>query len=103
MNRPRSRLQVWIRSNDRHIKRGKRMDAKNHHACHVPAVTAEVEEFDSNAEVIRIALEAKQTDWEVTPGVTISGYGYNGQVPGPIIEAKQGVPLEITFTNKLME
>jgi FtsP/CotA-like multicopper oxidase with cupredoxin domain len=79
------------------------MDAKNHHACHVPAVTAEVEEFDSNAEVIRIALEAKQTDWEVTPGVTISGYGYNGQVPGPIIEAKQGVPLEITFTNKLME
>ena len=53
--------------------------------------------------MIRIALEAKPTNWEVAPGVTISGYGYNGQVPGPVIEAKQGVPLEITFTNNLSE
>ena len=31
------------------------------------------------------------------------GFGYNGQVPGPIIEARQGVPLEIAFTNNLPE
>jgi len=50
-----------------------------------------------------IELEARETSWEVAPGVTIAGYGYNGQVPGPVIEAKQGVPLEIRFTNRLPE
>ncbi|MGZ7078289.1 MAG: multicopper oxidase family protein [Thermoanaerobaculia bacterium] len=54
-------------------------------------------------EVIRVALEAKPTEWTVASGVTISGYGFNGQVPGPIIEARQGVPLEIKFTNHLAE
>jgi len=52
---------------------------------------------------IRVALEARPTDWEVASGVTISGYGYNGQVPGPVIEAIQGVPVEIEFTNNLSE
>lgn len=84
------------------------MNAKNQQACHtipatsiteLPAVEAPAE----GQEVIRIALEARQTDWEVAPGVTISGYGYNGQVPGPVIEARQNVPLEITFTNHLQE
>ena len=50
-----------------------------------------------------IELEARETSWEVAPGETIAGYGYNGQVPGPVIEAKQGVPLEIRFTNRLPE
>ncbi len=52
---------------------------------------------------IRIALEARETNWEVAPGVTIAGYGYNGQVPGPVIEARQGEPIEIAFTNRLSE
>lgn len=54
-------------------------------------------------EVIRIDLEARTTGWEIAPGKTIPAYGYNGQVPGPVIEAKQGVPLEIRFTNRLEE
>ena len=59
--------------------------------------------MEANNGVIRIALEATAADWLVAPRVTIAGYGYNGQVPGPVIDAKQGVPLEITFTNKLAE
>src|SRR5687767_8765607 len=58
---------------------------------------------DSQQETVRIALEARETNWEVAPGVTIAGYGYNGQVPGPVIEAKQGVPVEVQFTNRLSE
>jgi FtsP/CotA-like multicopper oxidase with cupredoxin domain len=51
----------------------------------------------------RIELEARETTWEFQPGQTIAAYGYNGQVPGPIIEARQGEPLEIRFTNRLPE
>ena len=81
------------------------MNADTHHACHVPAAAtteADAAEF-TDPRTIRIALEARPTNWEVAPGITISGYGYNGQVPGPVIEAIQGVPLEIAFTNSLSE
>ncbi|HKO58022.1 MAG TPA: multicopper oxidase family protein [Thermoanaerobaculia bacterium] len=44
-----------------------------------------------------IELEARETQW------IVAGYGYNGRVPGPVIEAKQGQPLEIRFTNRLPE
>src|ERR687887_1708221 len=54
-------------------------------------------------EAVRYRLEASEIDWEIAPGRTVRGYGFNGQVPGPIVEAKQGVPLEIEFTNRLPE
>jgi FtsP/CotA-like multicopper oxidase with cupredoxin domain len=78
------------------------------HNCHVATSASESEtvSFDrqsNDREPIRIELEARPADWEVAPGIMISGYGYNGQVPGPVIEAKQGVPLEIKFTNRLPE
>lgn len=78
---------------------------KNDHACHVVAPETAAEPIPQSNEqpAVRIELEARPTNWEVAPGVTIAGYGYNGQVPGPIIEAKQGVPLEIVFTNNLPE
>ena len=81
------------------------MNANTHHACHVTApATADAAAPETNdPRTIRVALEARETQWEVGSGITISGYGYNGQVPGPIIEAKQGVPLEIAFTNNLPE
>jgi FtsP/CotA-like multicopper oxidase with cupredoxin domain len=78
------------------------------HDCHVtpvatPAQTAAVTPEAVDGEVIRVVLEAKPTEWTVAAGTAISGYGYNGQVPGPTIEAKQGVPIEIKFTNSLPE
>lgn len=53
--------------------------------------------------VVRYRLEASAIDWEIAPGRTVRGYGYNGHAPGPVLEAKQGVPLEIEFTNHLPE
>jgi FtsP/CotA-like multicopper oxidase with cupredoxin domain len=53
--------------------------------------------------VVRYRLEASEIEWEIAPGRTVRGYGFNGQVPGPVLEAKQGVPLEIEFTNRLPE
>jgi FtsP/CotA-like multicopper oxidase with cupredoxin domain len=50
-----------------------------------------------------VKLEARPTTWEFRPGQAIDAYGYNGQVPGPVIEAKAGEPLEIWFTNHLPE
>jgi FtsP/CotA-like multicopper oxidase with cupredoxin domain len=84
------------------------MKSERHHECHVApdttlTETAAAADTSEAQEVIRIALEARPAEWTVAPGVTISGYGYNGQVPGPVIEARQGVPLEITFTNSLPE
>ena len=56
-----------------------------------------------NGAVIRYRLEASEIEWEIAPGRTVRGYGFNGQVPGPVLEAKQGVPLEVEFTNRLPE
>src|ERR687887_2120584 len=53
--------------------------------------------------VVRYRLEAGEVDWEIAPRRKVRGYGFNGQVPRPVLEAKQGVPLEIEFTNRLPE
>jgi FtsP/CotA-like multicopper oxidase with cupredoxin domain len=57
----------------------------------------------AGGEVVRHRLEASEVEWDIAPGRTVRGYGFNGQVPGPVLEAKQGVPLEIEFTNQLPE
>jgi FtsP/CotA-like multicopper oxidase with cupredoxin domain len=60
-------------------------------------------DVSETAPVIRYRLAASEVEWEIAPGRTVRGYGFNGQVPGPVLEAKQGVPLEIEFTNRLPE
>jgi len=70
------------------------------------ATFAADDQFNSLArggEVVRYRLEASEVEWEIAPGRIVRGYGFNGQVPGPVLEAKQGVPLEIEFTNRLPE
>ena len=44
---------------------------------------------------LRIAL----VSFEISPGRTIHTYGYNGQVPGPVLRMKEGVPLTIDVFN----
>jgi len=65
------------------------------HDCHVTPAVTPIQPSDipesGQGEVIRVALDAKPTEWTVASGTVISGYGYNGQVPGPVIEAKQGL------------
>jgi FtsP/CotA-like multicopper oxidase with cupredoxin domain len=48
-------------------------------------------------------LEARETAWEVAPGHTIKGYGSNGKVPGPTIEARLGATLVVRLKNGLPE
>jgi FtsP/CotA-like multicopper oxidase with cupredoxin domain len=52
---------------------------------------------------INVSLEARETEWEFAPGRTIRGYGFNGEVPGPTIEAEVGDTLDIKLTNQLPE
>lgn len=55
------------------------------------------------ARVIRLELEARETEWEFTPGVISQAWSYNGQIPGPVIEGRVGDVLEVRLTNMLPE
>lgn len=48
-------------------------------------------------------LIAEEIEWEVAPGMKIKAWGYNGQTPGPTIEAVEGDQVRILVTNKLPE
>jgi FtsP/CotA-like multicopper oxidase with cupredoxin domain len=66
-----------------------------HHALHdAPPRTG--------TEVI-IDLEARVADWEIAPGRTLRGFTYNGQVPGPTIEAHVGDTIVVRLENSLDE
>src|ERR671920_1026332 len=57
---------------------------------------------DPGRSVVRVDFEAKEFDWSVA-GRTVRGWGYNGSVPGPVIDAHVGDVLEVHFTNRLPE
>ncbi|MBI3319909.1 MAG: copper oxidase [Candidatus Omnitrophica bacterium] len=48
-------------------------------------------------------LVVEEIEWEIAPGMTINAWGYNGQTPGPTIEAVEGDRVRIFVTNKLPE
>jgi FtsP/CotA-like multicopper oxidase with cupredoxin domain len=50
-----------------------------------------------------IELEARVADWEFAPGRKLRGFTYNGQVPGPTIEARVGDTIVVRLTNCLDE
>jgi FtsP/CotA-like multicopper oxidase with cupredoxin domain len=52
---------------------------------------------------VNVRLEAAETGWEIAPGQVVPGYGFNGQVPGPTIEADVGDTLVVELTNALPE
>jgi FtsP/CotA-like multicopper oxidase with cupredoxin domain len=45
------------------------------------------------------SLKIQPCSLEISPGVTIKTISYNGQVPGPILRFKEGVPVTIDVTN----
>jgi FtsP/CotA-like multicopper oxidase with cupredoxin domain len=53
--------------------------------------------------VVEVSLEAREMDWEFVPGRTTRAWGFNGQVPGPTLEARVGDVLQIRLTNSLPE
>jgi FtsP/CotA-like multicopper oxidase with cupredoxin domain len=53
--------------------------------------------------VVHVDLEARPTKWEFVAGHATVAWGYDGQVPGPVLEARVGDVLEVTLTNSLAE
>ena len=45
------------------------------------------------------SLTIKPCTLEISPGVNIKTVAYNGQVPGPLLRLRQGVPVTIDVTN----
>ena len=88
----------------------------DHHHHHGPVVHApdaealatyraafEGAQPDPGREVVSVAMEARETDWEFIPGRPTRAWTFNGQVPGPTIEARVGDVLEVRLTNNLPE
>jgi FtsP/CotA-like multicopper oxidase with cupredoxin domain len=81
------------------------------HAHHDPAPDAlaayraayEAAQPSPGGKVVRVELEARETNWEFVAGRRTRAWGYNGTVPGPVLEANVGDVLEIHLTNGLPE
>lgn len=48
-------------------------------------------------------LQAGTFNWEIAPGKTIEAWGFNNQLPGPVLEANAGDTLVVRVTNNLNE
>lgn len=48
-------------------------------------------------------FEASEFNWEITPGKTIRAWGFNKQLPGPVLRANVGDTLVVRLTNNLKE
>ena len=48
-------------------------------------------------------LVVEEVEWEMSPGMIVKAWGYNGRTPGPTIEAVEGDRVRIFVTNKLKE
>src|SRR5256714_4610502 len=53
------------------------------------------------ARVVSVELDAQEVPWEFAPGRTIPGFTFNGEVPGPTIEANVGDTIEVRLKNSL--
>ncbi len=53
------------------------------------------------AHLVEVELEAREVEWEFAPGRSITGFGFNGQIPGPRIEANPGDTIAVRLTNRL--
>jgi FtsP/CotA-like multicopper oxidase with cupredoxin domain len=58
-------------------------------------------EMDNGVKVFRLIAEPVQR--EFAPGVVVNCWGYNGQSPGPMIEAVEGDRIRLLVTNNLPE
>jgi FtsP/CotA-like multicopper oxidase with cupredoxin domain len=60
-------------------------------------------EPDPGGRVVSVELEARETEWEFVPGQPTRAWGYDGRVPGPVLEARVGDVLEVKLGNSLPE
>jgi FtsP/CotA-like multicopper oxidase with cupredoxin domain len=57
----------------------------------------------NQAKVVEYNLEASEFNWTIAPGKTIEAWGFNNQLPGPILKANIGDTLVVRVTNNLKE
>lgn len=58
---------------------------------------------DAGRSVVRVDLDVREVEWEFVPGQRTRAWTFDGQVPGPTIEAQVGDVLEIHVANHLAE
>jgi FtsP/CotA-like multicopper oxidase with cupredoxin domain len=51
--------------------------------------------------VVSVELDAREAEWPFAPDQKIRAFAYNGEVPGPLIEAEVGDTVEVRLTNSL--
>jgi FtsP/CotA-like multicopper oxidase with cupredoxin domain len=59
--------------------------------------------MNGQTKVVEYNLEASEFNWDIAPGKTIAAWGFNKQLPGPVIKAKVGDTLVIRVANNLKE
>jgi FtsP/CotA-like multicopper oxidase with cupredoxin domain len=52
---------------------------------------------------VKFELHAREADWAYAPGRSVRGFGFNGEVPGPLIEAEVGDTIQVRLTNGLAQ
>lgn len=55
------------------------------------------------AKAVEYDFEAGEFNWEIAPGKTIQAWGFNKQLPGPVLKANVGDTLVVRLTNNLKE
>lgn len=57
----------------------------------------------SSNKTVTYTLEASEFTWEIKPGKSIRAWGFNNQLPGPVLKARQGDTLVVKVINNLPE
>ncbi|HYH13883.1 MAG TPA: multicopper oxidase domain-containing protein, partial [Flavisolibacter sp.] len=55
------------------------------------------------SQTVTYYLEASEFNWEIAAGKTVPAWGFNQQVPGPLLKAKKGDTLVVKVKNNLSE
>lgn len=59
--------------------------------------------MNQESKIVEYNLAASEFNWEIKPGKEINAWGFNKQIPGPVLSAKKGDTLVVRFQNNLPE
>ena len=59
--------------------------------------------MNNQSKVVAYNFEASEFDWELAPGKMVKAWGFNQQLPGPVLRASKGDTLVVRVTNNLPE
>ena len=55
--------------------------------------------MNNQSKVVAYNFEASEFDWELAPGKMVKAWGFNQQLPGPVLRASKGDTLVVRVTN----